>query len=208
METFKRDEEVINSATHALGIFFGIISLPFLIAETITHRHTPGIASVCIYSFSFLLVFTCSAIFHITRKPELRRLFKICDHISIYFLIAGTYTPFLVMYMNNAFGHTLLCVLWGLTLAGIFFKIRFTGRFEIVSTIIYILMGWIMIAGGDKFFDALPHPVVMYICVGGAVYTIGAFFYIFDRYKYTHAVWHLFVIAGAICHFTAVWLAV
>jgi hemolysin III len=208
METYNRHEEVVNGSTHIVGIILGIIGLPFLIATTIAHSNTPGIASVCVYSFTFLLVFTCSSIFHMSQKPSVRRLFKICDHISIYFLIAGTYTPFLVMYMNNAFGNTLLYILWGLTFAGIFFKIRFTGRFEFASTIIYILMGWMMVFGGHKFFDSLPHPVVIYICAGGIVYTIGAFFYVWDKYKYTHAVWHTFVIAGAACHFTAVWLAV
>lgn len=208
METYTRHQEIVNGVTHGAGIFLGIIGLPFLIASAIAHSNTPGIASACIYSFSFLLVFTCSTIFHLSRKPAVRRVFKICDHISIYFLIAGTYTPFLVLYMNNTFGNTLLCILWGLTIAGTVFKIWFTGRFEIVSTIIYVLMGWMMIAGGSKFFDSLPHQVVVLICAGGIIYTIGAFFYIWDKYKYTHAVWHIFVVAGAACHFTAVWLAV
>ena len=208
METYTRHQELVNGVTHGIGIFFGIIALPFLIAAAIAHSNTTGIASVCVYSFSFLLVFTCSTIFHISRKPALRKLFKICDHISIYFLIAGTYTPFLVMYINNGFGNTMLCILWGLTLGGIFFKIWFTGRFEIVSTIIYVLMGLIMIAGGHKFFDSLPHQVVVFICTGGVIYIIGAGFYLWDKYKYTHAVWHGFVIAGAACHFIAVALAV
>jgi len=205
---FNRNEEIVNALTHGIGVVLGIIGLPILIAFALAHSNTLGIASVCIYSFSFLLVFTCSTIFHLSQKPSLRKVFKICDHISIYFLIAGTYTPFLVMYMNNTFGNTLLCILWGLTFAGIFFKIRFTGRFEIVSIIIYILMGWMMVAGGHKFFDSLPHQVVVFICAGGIIYTIGSVFYIWDRYKYTHAVWHTFVIAGAACHYAAVWLAV
>jgi len=208
MDAYTRRQELVNGLTHGFGIFLGLIGLPFLIAAAIEHTSTPAIASVCIYSFSFLLLFTCSTVFHMCEKPNLRKLFKMFDHIAIYFLIAGTYTPFLVIYMDNTFGHTLLYILWGLTVLGTFFKIRFTGRFEIVSTIIYILMGWIMVAGGSKFFDSLPHNVVVFICIGGGIYTIGAFFYLWDKYKYTHAVWHTFVIAGAACHYVAVSMSV
>jgi hemolysin III len=100
-----------------------------------------------------------------------------------------------------------LAILWGLTLAGIFFKVRFTGRLEIVSVIIYLLMGWIMVVGGRRFFDSLPVPVLVMICIGGGLYSIGVFFYLWDKYLYTHAVWHAFVLAAAICHYVAVLLA-
>ncbi|MGE5108965.1 MAG: PAQR family membrane homeostasis protein TrhA, partial [Sphingobacteriales bacterium] len=141
------------------------------------------------------------------QERPVKQLFKILDHISIYFLIAGTYTPFLLVYMNNEFGITILTVLWGLTLTGIVFKLRFTGKYEIISTIIYLLMGWIMIAGGRRFFDYLPLPVLVFICIGGGLYSIGVVFYIWDKYNYTHAVWHVFVLTGAICHYVAVLLA-
>ncbi len=98
--------------------------------------------------------------------------------------------------MDNAFGISLLSVLWGLTIIGVFFKIRFTGRFEIVSVIIYLLMGWIMVVGGRKFFDSLPVPVLVLICIGGGLYSIGVIFYIWDKYLSTHAVWHAFVLAA------------
>jgi hemolysin III len=143
----------------------------------------------------------------IATEPSVKKAFKIFDHISIYFLIAGTYTPFLLVYINNSFGITLLAVLWGLTLVGIFFKIRFTGRYEIVSTIIYILMGWIMVVGGRKFFDHLPVSVLIFICIGGGLYSIGVFFYLWDKYTYTHAVWHILVLAAAMCHYVGVLLA-
>ena len=153
------------------------------------------------------MLFTCSTVYHFAQEPAVKQLFIILDHISIYFLIAGTYTPLLLVYMNNDFGITILSVLWGLTFLGIFFKIRFTGRFEIVSTIIYLLMGWIMITGGRRFFDNLPVQVLIFIFAGGGFYSIGVFFYIWDKYYYTHAVWHLFVLAGAISHYVAILLA-
>ena len=101
----------------------------------------------------------------------------------------------------------MLAVLWGLTLVGIVLKIRFTGRYEIVSTIIYIIMGWIMVVGGRKFFDHLPVSVLIFICIGGGLYSIGVFFYLWDKYTYTHAVWHILVLAAAMCHYVGVLLA-
>jgi hemolysin III len=207
METYSRHQEIVNGLIHGFGILFGISGLPVLTGIATAHGNIPGIVGSGIYGFCFLLLFTNSTIFHISTEPAIRRIFKILDHISIFFLIAGTYTPFLLVYMNNSFGITLLAILWGLTLAGIFFKVRFTGRLEIVSVIIYVLMGWIMVVGGRKFFDSLPVPVLVLICIGGGLYTIGIIFYLWDKYLYTHAVWHAFVLAAAICHYVAVLLA-
>jgi hemolysin III len=207
MDAYTRKQEIVNGLTHGVGMIFGAAGLPVLIAMATAHNNTPGIIGAGIYGFCFLLLFTSSTIFHFSIEPSIRRLFKIFDHISIYFLIAGTYTPFLLVYMHNNFGMTMLWVLWGLTLLGIFFKARFTGRFEIVSTIIYLLMGWMMVAGGRQFFDYLPQQVVVFLCIGAGLYTIGVIFYIWDKYLYTHAVWHIFVLAAAICHYVAVLLA-
>lgn len=207
MESYNRKQEIVNGLVSGLGMLFGIAGLPVLTGIATAHGNIPGIVGSGIYGFCFLLLFTNSTIFHITTEPEIKRIFKIFDHISIYFLIAGTYTPFLLVYMDNAFGISLLSVLWGLTIIGVFFKIRFTGRFEIVSVIIYLLMGWIMVVGGRRFFDSLPVPVLVLICIGGGLYSIGVIFYVWDKYLYTHAVWHAFVLAAAICHYVAVLLA-
>lgn len=204
MDSYSRKQEIVNAVIHGFGILFSVSGLPVLTAIATVHGNTPGIVGAGIYGFCLLFLFTCSTIYHIAKEPGLKKLFKTLDHISIYFLIAGTYTPFLLVFMNNPFGITLLSVLWGLTIIGIFFKVRFTGRYEIFSTIIYVLMGWIMIVGGRRFFDYLPVDVVIFICIGGGLYTIGVFFYIWDKYKYTHAVWHSFVFAGAICHYVAI----
>ena len=207
MDTYNRKQEIVNSLLHGFGILFGISGLPILTGMAAAHRHTAGIVGAGIYSFCFLLLFSCSTIYHMAREPEIKRVFKIFDHISIYFMIAGTYTPFLLVYMNNSFGISLLAVLWGLTLVGIFFKIRFTGKLEILSTIIYLLMGWIMVVGGKQFFNALPVSVLVFICIGGVLYSAGVFFYLWDKYLYTHAVWHALVLSAAICHYVAVLLA-
>ncbi|RXK86481.1 PAQR family membrane homeostasis protein TrhA [Filimonas effusa] len=204
MDTYTRKQEIVNGLTHGIGMIFGAAGIPVLLAMATAHHNIPGIIGAGIYGFCFLLLFTSSTIFHFSIEPSIRRLFKIFDHISIYFLIAGTYTPFLLVYLNNSFGMTMLFVLWGLTLLGIFFKARFTGRFEILSTIIYLLMGWMMVAGGKQFFEHMPDHVILFICIGAALYTIGVIFYIWDKYLYTHAVWHVFVLAAAICHYVAI----
>lgn len=204
---YSRKQEIINGIIHASGILFGISALPMLTGIAATHDNAPGIIGAAIYSFCFLLLFTCSTVYHLSTEPRVKRLFEIFDHISIYFLIAGTYTPFLLVYMNNAFGISLLSVLWGLTLTGTVFKALFTGKHNIVSTIIYLLMGWILVIGGKRFFTELPVPVLVLLMIGGVLYSVGTYFYIRDKYTYTHAVWHGLVLAAAVCHFVAILLS-
>jgi hemolysin III len=207
MDIYSRKQEIVNGLIHGIGVVFGVSGLPVLTGMATAHGNTPGIIGSGIYGFCFLLLFTCSMVYHLAQDPVMKRLFMIFDHISIYFLIAGTYTPFLLVYMNSPFGITLLSVLWALTILGIIFKSRFTGRFEIVSTIIYLLMGWIMIVGGRTFFDHLPLEVLVLLFAGAGLYSFGVIFYLWDKYLYTHAVWHSFVLAAAICHYVAVLLA-
>jgi hemolysin III len=207
MESYTRHQEIVNGLTHAAGVLFGLAGLPALAGIATLHGNTQGLIGACIYGACFLLAFTASTIYHLTREPRRKKTFKVFDHISIYFFIAGTYTPFLLVYVHNSFGFTLLTILWGLTAAGVIFKIWSTGRFEIISTFIYLAMGWIMVVGGRKFFDQLPAQVLTLVFVGAGLYSIGVFFYLWDRYRYTHAVWHVFVLAAALCHYVAVLLA-
>lgn len=207
MESYTRHQEIVNGLTHAAGVLFGLAALPALAGIATLHENKQGLIGACIYGFCFLLAFTASTIYHLTKQPRRKRAFKVFDHISIYFFIAGTYTPFLLVYVHNSFGLTLLTILWALTAAGVIFKIWFTGRFEIISTLIYLAMGWIMVAGGRRFFDQLPAQVLVLVFAGAGLYSIGVFFYLWDRYRYTHAVWHMFVLAAALCHYVAVLLA-
>lgn len=207
MDGYNRKQEIVNGLIHGVGVLFGISALPVLTGLATAHNNTPAIVGSGIYGCCFLMLFTSSTVFHLAQDRVIKRVFIVLDHISIFFLIAGTYTPFLLVYMNDAFGITLLSILWGLTLVGIFFKTRFAGRFEIVSIIIYLLMGWIMVVGGRTFFDYLPLAVIILLCVGGGLYTIGVIFYVWDKYLYTHAVWHIFVLTAAVCHYVAVMLA-
>ncbi len=206
-KTFTLKQEVVHSIIHAFGILFGIISIPILTALAAKNSNVPGIVGASIYGFCFLMLFSFSTMYHGFQQPQVKRVLEIFDHISIYFLIAGTYTPFLLIYLRNSFGITLLSILWGLTILGIFFKIFFTGRFDIVSVIIYLLMGWILIAGGTRFFTAVPTDVLIFIIIGGALYSIGIIFYLWKGFAWSHAVWHFFVLVAAICHYVAVLLA-
>ena len=204
----KISQELVNSIVHGFGIIFGVVSIPILIAFAIKSDNTVGIIGAAIYGFCFLQLFTFSTLYHGIQHVQAKRTLEILDHISIYFLIAGTYTPFLLMYMRNSFGITLLSVLWGLTAFGIIFKIFFTGRFKIFSTLIYIAMGFIMIVGGRTFFESIPSNILTMILIGCGLYLVGVVFYLSKRYLYNHAVWHFFVLAAAVCHYVAILLAV
>ena len=185
-----------------------IVSIPILIAFAIKSNNTPGVIGAAIYGFCFLQLFTFSTLYHGFQHAQAKHIFHILDHISIYFLISGTYTPFLLIYMNNAFGITLLSALWGLTALGIVFKVFFTGKWNIISTLVYIAMGCIMIVGGRTFFESIPRSILTMILIGGVLYLLGVIFYLWKKYPYNHAVWHFFVLAAAVCHYVAILLAV
>lgn len=200
--------EIANALTHGFGFLVGIALLPVVTAISARVDRISAIVAAAIYAFSFLMVFIFSTLYHAMRDPDAKFILQKLDHISIYFMIAGTYTPFLLIYLFNAFGITLLSVLWGLTLFGIIFKILFTGRFALVSTLIYLAMGWILLVGGKTFFSAMPTSVLVMMFIGGGLYSIGTPLYLIKRWKYHHVVWHIFVLAAAVCHYVAVLLAV
>lgn len=212
METRNPDlrlrQELVNSLTHGFGVLFGIICIPILIVQAAKNDNPEGTVGAAVYGFSFLMLFSFSTLYHGFQQERIKRLMKIFDHISIYFLIAGTYTPFLLIYMNNSLGITLLFVLWGLTVSGTIFKCFFTGRWEMFSTLIYLAMGWIMLVAGRSFFANMPTPVIALLLTGAVLYTLGVSFYIWEKHVYSHAVWHSFVLVAAICHYIAVLIAV
>ena len=212
MQTTERNtqiqQELVNSIIHGFGIIFGIVSIPILIALAIKSNNTAGVIGAAIYGFCFLQLFTFSTLYHGFQHPQAKRVLEILDHISIYFLIAGTYTPFLLIYLNNSFGITLLSILWSLTALGIVFKIFFTGKWNVISTIVYVAMGCILFVGGRTFFTSIPTNVMTMIVIGGGLYLLGVIFYLWEKYPFNHAVWHFFVLAAAVCHYVAILLAV
>lgn len=200
--------ELTNSIIHGIGILFGIASIPLLSALAIRTNNINGIVGASVYGFCFLMLFTFSTLYHGFQQPKVKQVLQVFDHISIYFLIAGTYTPFILNYFFNTTGIVMLCVLWGLAFLGIFFKIYFVEKFNILSTIIYLLMGWMMVWGGKTFFVSMPFAVITMIIIGGVLYSIGVVFYLMEKWKWHHVIWHLFVLAAAICHYVAVLLTV
>lgn len=200
--------ELANSITHGLGVLFGIIAIPLLIATAVKGGDSAGITGVCIYGFSFLMVFTASTLYHMSSHPTIKKVMKIIDHISIYFMIAGTYTPFILYNLFDARGITMISILWGVALLGIFYKIFFIGRSQLLSLIIYIGMGWAIAFAPSDFYGSLSTATIVLIIVGGLLYTIGVVFYLMKKIKYSHAIWHVFVLAASICHYIAVLLAI
>ncbi|MEO6820646.1 MAG: hemolysin III family protein, partial [Ginsengibacter sp.] len=181
-QNFSIQQELVNSIIHGFGIIFGIVSIPILIAFAIKSNNISGVIGAAIYGFCFLQLFTFSTLYHGFQHSQAKRVFEILDHISIYFLISGTYTPFLLIYMKNTFGITLLVVLWSLTALGIIFKIFFTGKWNLISTIVYVAMGCILLVGGSTFFKMIPSDVMTMILIGGALYLLGVIFYLWEKY--------------------------
>ena len=200
--------EMVNSIIHGIGVLFGVACIPLLTALAAKSNNIPAIVGASVYGFCFMMLFTFSTLYHGFQQPTAKQAFKVLDHISIYFLIAGTYTPFILNFMFNTTGIVMLWILWGLTFLGIFFKIFFVNRFNIFSTVIYVLMGWIMVWGGNSFFSSMPRAVITLIAVGAGLYMAGITFYLWQKWKWHHAIWHLFVLAAAICHYVAVLLTV
>lgn len=201
-------EELVNVITHSLGILFGLVSVPFLILNACENCGNYVITGISIYGAAFLLLFFSSSFFHFQTDEKRRCFWRKVDHISIYFMIAGTYTPFILIYVNNSFGLTLLAILWTLAIAGTIFKTYYCGRFEIISTLVYLGMGWMLLSGGSTFFANMPEDVKWLIITGAIFYSVGVIFYVWRLFPYHHAVWHLFVLAGAICHYLGILKAV
>ena len=201
-------KELANSVTHFLGVLFGVAAMPALISYSVIAGDQSVVIGACVFAFSFLMVFSFSTLYHSISHPTVKLFLRKMDHISIYFLIAGSYTPFILIYMTNTKGVFLLSMLWGLTLLGIIFKMFFVGKFNIVSTIAYVAMGWVAVIFPKDLLGPMPHDVFMMVAIGGASYSIGVVFYLWERLTYHHAIWHLFVLGGSISHYMAVLLAV
>ena len=200
--------EMANALIHGIGVLFGIASIPVLSAVAVKTDSIPDIIGVTIYAFGFLMAFSCSTLYHSVRDVNIKKSLRTLDHISIYILIAGTYTPFLLIYMFNSFGITLLAVQWSLVVIGIIFKLFYTGKFKVFSTLVYIAMGCLLFVGGKTFFVALHTSVLVWLMIGGGLYISGCIFYLNKKIPYQHAIWHLFVLFAAICHYVAVLLAI
>ncbi|QDI92458.1 hemolysin III family protein [Salicibibacter halophilus] len=201
---FTKKEEIANAVTHGIGSLLSIAALVLLIVYA-TQIGTPlHIVSVSIFGATMLLLYVCSTLVHSFPKGKAKNLFEILDHSSIYLFIAGTYTPFLFHVLEGTMSWTLFGIIWGLAITGIVFKIFFVRRFRVLSTLLYILMGWIIVIAWAPLSAVVPTGGLVLLIIGGIFYTTGAFFYLWGRFPYHHAIWHLFVIAGSAAHFFAI----
>jgi len=197
-------EEIANSVTHGIGAGLAIAGLAVLVVLAVRYGDPWQIVSVSIFGASLVLLYSASTLYHAVQQPRLKSVLRKLDHASIYLLIAGTYTPFLLISLRGPTGWTLLAVVWIMATLGVLWKIFFTGRFEVIATIVYILMGWMGVVAVRDMLANVPPAGVLFLFAGGIVYTLGVIFYAIEKIPYNHAVWHLFVLGGSICHFAAV----
>ena len=196
-------EEIANSITHGVGAALSVAGLVMVVAAAL-HRTAGHVLACAIYGGSLVLLYLCSTLYHALTNPRAKRVFRVLDHASIYILIAGTYTPVTLVVLRGAWGWTLFGVIWALAVAGVVFKCFFTGRLNFLSTAIYVLMGWLAVVAIRPLLAALSWTGFLWLAAGGIAYPSGVLFFA-SRWKYSHTVWHLFVLAGSICHFVAVY---
>lgn len=199
-------EEIANSLSHGLGMVFGIVALVLLVSEAVALNDVIRITSFSIYGASMILLFLASTLYHAISVPEVKRRLKLFDHCAIYLLIAGTYTPFLLVTLEGAFGGVMsMVVVWGLAGLGVVFKLVFGHRYQNLSLLTYLGMGWLSLVAIDELLDRLPAEGFWLLVSGGLVYTLGVVFYVWKRVPFNHAIWHLFVLGGCVCHFLAIY---
>lgn len=193
-------EEIANAVSHGIGTVAAIVGTVLLLVKAVPVLNGPQIAGVAVYGASLILLFLCSTLYHAITHAETKAIFKRLDHCAIYLLIAGSYTPMLMLTLHNTAATVMLWVVWLLAIAGIAFKIYFIHRFKKLSLVTYLLMGWLSLFVIHDLWAALPRPGFWLLLAGGLCFTVGAAFYALKQVRFTHAIWHLFVAAGAACH--------
>ena len=196
--------EVANAVTHGLGTGLAVAALVLLTVYAVLYGNAWHIVSFSIYGATLVLLYLCSTLYHSFQDKRVKHFFRILDHSSVYLLIAGTYTPFTLVTLRGPLGWTMFGVIWGLALGGIVFKAFFVDRYAVVSTIFYVIMGWLIIGSIKPLLQNLAQGGIILLVGGGLLYSAGVFFYARTRNLYNHAVWHLFVLGGSICHFFSV----
>jgi len=205
IKTYSPLEERINIGSHALGAMLSIIALVLLVQHPGLHGDLKASISFIVFGLSLITLYLASTFYHGSKQPLRRARLRVIDHSAIYVLIAGTYTPFTVITLNSITGWTILCVAWGLALAGSVLKIRYTGRYTILSTSMYVAMGWLIIFAIKPLRENLSTNGQFWLVLGGLSYTVGAIIYSIRRIPLNHAIFHVFILIGSICHFIAVY---
>jgi len=199
-----RREELVNAVTHGAGVAASAAALAVLVVMAARGGDPWEIVGAAIFGTTLILLYLASTLYHAASEPRLKARLKVLDHSCIYLLIAGTYTPFTIGALRGGWGWSLFGVIWGLAVLGVVFKLFFTGRFRLLSTLVYLGMGWLVLVAAVPLFRALSPAALAWLVAGGVAYTAGTPFYQKNRFRYSHAVWHGFVLTGSICHAIAV----
>lgn len=202
------NEERANSISHGIGVVAGIIGLILCLIKGYDHLSFIQLTGVVVYCSSIILLFLCSTLYHSATSPLLKHRLKIADHCAIYLLIAGTYTPLMLITLNSSDADLVLMAIWSLAIGGILFKTLFIGRFKAFSLVLYLVMGWLCVTVMQELIANMTDLGFNLLLAGGLFYSLGVIFYVAKRIPFNHAIWHLFVLGGAICHFLCIYLTV
>jgi hemolysin III len=199
-------EEIANSISHGAGTVASLVGAPFLILHALKVGHTGYLIGSVVFAATMIVLYLSSTLYHSFRPGRLKHVFRIIDHSAVYLLIAGTYTPFTLGVLYGAWGWTLLILIWSLALAGVMQKMLSRMPRPIISTVLYLLMGWLIIIAADPLYTRLPASGLAWLVAGGLAYTAGTAFFVLDsRLRYGHFIWHWFVLTGTACHYFAVY---
>ena len=196
--------EIANSISHGIGLLLSIPALVLLLHLATSYGTTRHVVCVGIYGFSLVSVYAASTLYHGFQERRIKKIFEIIDHCAIYLLIAGTYTPFTVLVLKNEWGWGLSVTIWTMAFAGIIFKLFYTGRFEMLSTMTYVLMGWLVLVAAKPMMESLTPDGWFWLMAGGITYSVGVIFYLWRKLPYHHVIWHVLVICGSACHYYAI----
>lgn len=198
------NEELASALTHGLGATAALAGGAVLITLAALYGDGWQLSAAIVFGITLLLLYVASTLYHAIQHPVTKGRLKIFDHCAIYLLIAGTYTPFTLIGLRDTVGWWLFGTIWALAFFGVIFKLFYTGRFQLISTIVYIAMGWLIVVAAKPAMKALDPWTFGWLLGGGVAYTLGTFFYHRPKMPYSHAIWHMFVIAGSVCHYIAV----
>lgn len=206
--TYSLAEELANSISHGVGAALSVAGLTLMLVVSVAAGDGWKLTSAIVYGASLVFLFSASTLYHSVVHTKAKGVLRVIDHCAIYCLIAGTYTPFMLISLRGVWGWTLFIIIWSLALFGVCFKLFFRHRFPKLSLITYILMGWLVVVAMSEMLVKVPASALWLLLAGGLVYTLGALFYLWDDIPFNHAIWHLFVLGGSLCHFLAIYIYV
>lgn len=205
MQHYSPLEEKTNIISHAAGFVLGIVALVLMVVRASLYGNAWHIVGVSIFGASLICLYAASTIYHSAKDPKIRGRLRVVDHATIYVLIAGTYTPFTLVTLNGWVGWVIFGFSWAMALTGITLKLFYTGRFNLLSTLMYIFMGWIIVFAIKPLINNLSADGLWWLMAGGVAYTVGAILYMIKKVPFNHAIFHMFVLLGSFCHFVSVY---